>query len=155
MHDERASEALYGKMSEAQMHAWVRQAAGLDGPMLDSQRPSLHAQQATQRREKPLNLVIIVEESLGAQYVGSLGGRGLTPQLDAPVSYTHLDVYKRQAVGNLRVEAPRATAGCALRRATRLGGSGVCVLQHPLRQARYVHPARTADACLLYTSRCV
>ena len=83
MHDERASEALYGKMPEAQMHAWVRQAAGLDGPMLDSQRPSLHAQQASQRREKPLNLVIIVEESLGAQYVGSLGGRGLTPQLDA------------------------------------------------------------------------
>src|SRR3546814_5171757 len=31
----------------------------------------------------PLNIVMIVEESLGAQYVGNLGGSGLTPCLDS------------------------------------------------------------------------
>lgn len=83
MDDERSSESLYGKMPEARMQAIVRQTARLTGTPPDPQRPSLHLQQSTARLARPLNLVIIVEESLGAQYVGSLGGRGLTPQLDA------------------------------------------------------------------------
>lgn len=83
MGDERSSESLYGKMPEARMQAIVRQTAGFSGAPLDPQRPSLHLQQPSARPARPLNLVIIVEESLGAQYVGSLGGRGLTPQLDA------------------------------------------------------------------------
>jgi len=44
--------------------------------------PTLHAQHADERPDKPLNLVIIVEESLGAEFVGSLGGLDLTPNLD-------------------------------------------------------------------------
>lgn len=44
--------------------------------------PTLHAQQASVERERPLNLVIILEESLGAEFVGSLGGLPLTPSLD-------------------------------------------------------------------------
>ena len=83
MNDERSSSALYGAMPEARMQALVRDAAGLAGPWLDPMRPSLHVVQASARPPRPLNLVVIVEESLGAQYVGSLGGRGLTPQLDA------------------------------------------------------------------------
>jgi phosphoglycerol transferase MdoB-like AlkP superfamily enzyme len=88
MQDERSAAALYGNMPEATMQALVRQAAGLQGAPLDPQRPSLHLQTPSQHPATPPNLVIIVEESLGAQYVGSLaiqgtGGRGLTPQLDA------------------------------------------------------------------------
>lgn len=48
----------------------------------DEQIPTLHYQPATLRAEKPLNLVIIIEESLGAEFVGALGGLPLTPNLD-------------------------------------------------------------------------
>ncbi|OWT60395.1 sulfatase [Candidimonas nitroreducens] len=44
--------------------------------------PSLHLQEPSVRRERPLNVVLIVEESLGAQYTGVLGGAGLTPEFD-------------------------------------------------------------------------
>lgn len=36
----------------------------------------------TERPARPRNLVIVLEESLGAQFVGHLGGRPLTPNLD-------------------------------------------------------------------------
>ena len=52
-------------------------------PPLDARLPSLHAQVSTVPRDKPLNLVIIIQESLGAQYSARLGGQGLTPALDA------------------------------------------------------------------------
>lgn len=42
--------------------------------------PTLHTQHGTARRK---NLVIIIEESLGAEFVGSLGGLPLTPNLDS------------------------------------------------------------------------
>src|SRR5690606_16993618 len=44
--------------------------------------PTLHYQMPSVKRTRPLNLVMIVEESLGAQYTGHLGGAGLTPCLD-------------------------------------------------------------------------
>ena len=83
MRDERSSAALYPLMETDRMNALVREAAGLTGPALDPAYPSEHVQRATARRDKPLNLVIILQESLGAQYVGSLGGRDLTPNIDA------------------------------------------------------------------------
>lgn len=45
--------------------------------------PTLHKQRPLQNSGKFKNLVIIVEESLGAEFVGSLGGLDLTPNLDA------------------------------------------------------------------------
>ena len=45
--------------------------------------PTAHYQAATNASDKPRNLVIIVEESLGAEFVGALGGLPLTPNLDA------------------------------------------------------------------------
>jgi phosphoglycerol transferase MdoB-like AlkP superfamily enzyme len=44
--------------------------------------PTLHFQQAVYQREKPLNLVIVLEESLGATFVESLGGLPVTPELE-------------------------------------------------------------------------
>ncbi|HED35077.1 MAG TPA: LTA synthase family protein [Gammaproteobacteria bacterium] len=49
---------------------------------LSDNLPTLHYQKAFVQREKPLNLVVILEESLGAEYVGALGGRQITPELD-------------------------------------------------------------------------
>ncbi len=41
-----------------------------------------HLQPATRHTGRPPNLVIILEESLGAEFVGALGGLPLTPELD-------------------------------------------------------------------------
>ncbi len=84
MRSEKSATDMYGSLPESTMQELVRTAAGLGAtPPLDAKHPSLHAQQASVRRDRPLNLVIIIEESLGAQYVASLGGAGLTPELDA------------------------------------------------------------------------
>lgn len=81
-HEAESSE-VYGPMPVDEMNTRVRAAAGLADPPLDPEQPSAHRQTpAIQRREK-LNLVVIVEESLGARYVGALGGQALTPHLDA------------------------------------------------------------------------
>ncbi|MHB1059536.1 MAG: LTA synthase family protein [Rhodanobacter sp.] len=82
MANERSAASLYGRMPEAEMQSLVRKASALDAPMLDPSHPSWHLQQASKRPASPLNLVIIVEESLGAQYIGTLGGEPLSPQFD-------------------------------------------------------------------------
>jgi len=48
--------------------------------------PTLHRQVATASGDTPRNLVIILEESLGAEFVGALGGLDLTPNLDELVA---------------------------------------------------------------------
>jgi phosphoglycerol transferase MdoB-like AlkP superfamily enzyme len=45
--------------------------------------PTLHRQIAPSHPARPKNLVIVLEESLGAEFVGALGGLPLTPHLDA------------------------------------------------------------------------
>lgn len=80
---EVSSFQLYGKMPIEEVTDIVRAAAGLPEVILDAHLPSLHAQKASVQRDKPLNLVIILQESLGAQYSKRLGGAGLTPELDA------------------------------------------------------------------------
>ncbi len=42
-----------------------------------------HRQMVIEPRDRPLNLIIVLEESLGAEFVGSLGGLPLTPELDS------------------------------------------------------------------------
>lgn len=44
--------------------------------------PTLHRQASTAPRSRPKNLVIVLEESLGAEFVGALGGPPITPHLD-------------------------------------------------------------------------
>lgn len=83
MQNEKSSFDLYGKMPIDELTQIVRSAAGLPETMLDPHLPSLHAQLASVKRDKPLNLVIILQESLGAQYSKKLGGVGWTPELDA------------------------------------------------------------------------
>ena len=73
----------YGDVDAATSLAKQRDAMGLTpGKFPDAQIPTLHYQSATMHPERPQNLVIIVEESLGAEFVGALGGLPLTPNLD-------------------------------------------------------------------------
>ena len=81
-HEANASE-IYGKLSDEQI---ITQA--LDWPWLkplqfDLQYPTSHFRAASIKRDKPLNLVIVLEESLGATFVESLGGVAVTPNLEA------------------------------------------------------------------------
>ncbi|WP_319784307.1 LTA synthase family protein [Oceanisphaera sp. IT1-181] len=79
---EENAAALYGHMAEDELLATLRQASGRpDSDFVSAALPSLTYNQATYRG-KPKNLVIILEESLGARFVGSLGGLPLTPNLD-------------------------------------------------------------------------
>jgi len=81
--DSKGGAANYGKMDEDKVLSIVVEGAGLKGKVdLQSDTPTMHNQTATRRLERPLNLVIVLEESLGAEFVGRLGGKDLTPNLD-------------------------------------------------------------------------
>jgi phosphoglycerol transferase MdoB-like AlkP superfamily enzyme len=80
---ENSGESPYGDMDRSQATELVKRS--MQVPMenfTSSEIPTLHTQEAFLRREKSLNLVIILEESLGADYVGSMGGLRVTPELD-------------------------------------------------------------------------
>ncbi len=83
MKNEKSASAVYGGMDDDEMHALVLAKSGLPFPPPNPDYPSLHRQPATRKTHRPLNLVIILEESLGAQYSAALGGANLTPELDA------------------------------------------------------------------------
>ncbi|SIT23733.1 LTA synthase family protein [Achromobacter sp. MFA1 R4] len=83
MKNEKSASAVYGGMDDDKMHEIVLAQSGLPYPPRNPDFPSLHPQPATRQTPRPLNLVIILEESLGAQYSAALGGADLTPELDA------------------------------------------------------------------------
>ena len=73
----------YGKMANDEIIRRVHKGMGLpDSAFTNPNIPTLHRQIPKHKRERPLNLVIILEESLGAAYVQSLGGLPLTPELE-------------------------------------------------------------------------
>jgi len=83
---EGGDSAPYGEMDTDQMISEVRAGAGLpEAAFTTPDIPTLHHQPKSDRyaSSKPKNLVIILEESLGANYVGRLGGLDITPNLDA------------------------------------------------------------------------
>lgn len=83
MNDEADSSKIYGSMEKEAILRIIRKETGLpESAFTNPDFPTLHHQTAAYRG-KPKNLVIILEESLGARYVGSLGGLPLTPNLDA------------------------------------------------------------------------
>ena len=82
---EGGSTKPYGEMPETTIMAEIYQGMRLpENAFIDPQIPTLHRQYASAGLVggKPRNLVIILEESLGADYVGKLGGRDITPNLD-------------------------------------------------------------------------
>ncbi|MDH2925398.1 phosphoglycerol transferase MdoB-like AlkP superfamily enzyme [Nicoletella semolina] len=80
--DEDKSSEQYGKMSVEEMFSIVKQSRGRpDTDYISADIPTLTYNQATYQG-KPKNIVIILEESLGARFVGTLGGKPLTPNFD-------------------------------------------------------------------------
>ncbi|MGB5246599.1 MAG: LTA synthase family protein [Woeseia sp.] len=74
---------VYGNIDGAIVLRDIRQAMGLPSTEFsDSAIPTLRYQPATLPLTQPKNLVFLIEESLGAEFVGSLGGLPLTPNLD-------------------------------------------------------------------------
>jgi phosphoglycerol transferase MdoB-like AlkP superfamily enzyme len=83
MHYESDSVRFYGKMDTDEVIRRIQNATGLPKTVFNNPEiPTLHRQIPLKKREHPLNLVIILEESLGAKYVQSLGGLPLTPELE-------------------------------------------------------------------------
>lgn len=73
----------YARLPRERVIELVRQETGL--PAHAFQHPEVplrHHQVSAHPRPRPLNLVIVLEESLGAEFVGRLGGLPLTPNLD-------------------------------------------------------------------------
>ncbi len=82
MKSEADASKIYGKMSRDKIIRVIRQETTLpESAFSNPNLPTLHHQKATYRG-KSKNLVIILEESLGARYVGTLGGKPLTPNFD-------------------------------------------------------------------------
>ncbi|WP_421272683.1 LTA synthase family protein [Aeromonas taiwanensis] len=80
--EEDASQ-FYGKMADHQVLEIVREESGRPlGDFTSAELPSQTFNTASYQG-KPKNLVILLQESLGAQFVGSLGGLPLTPNIDA------------------------------------------------------------------------
>lgn len=83
---EAKSSAIYGKLPREKIFA-LTGAQAADIPTLTTLVPSV-------TRHKPLNLVILLQESLGAGFVESLGGKPVTPNLEAlkneGIWFTHL-----------------------------------------------------------------
>lgn len=83
MRKEAVSSEIYGKIPRATVFEQVRAAPWLREARFDNpELPTLHRQQAAIQRERPLNLVIVLQESLGATFVESLGGLPVTPELE-------------------------------------------------------------------------
>lgn len=81
-HEAKSSE-MYGKMNQADVVQHNLQWPWLQHYQFSNNNfPTLHQQTAAISREKPLNLVIVLEESLGATFVESLGGVAVTPELE-------------------------------------------------------------------------
>lgn len=78
-----ADSQIYGDMPAQEMIQRVRNGMGAPAASFSSEQfPTLHKQVASVRRARPLNLAILLEESLGAGFVERLGGIPITPHLN-------------------------------------------------------------------------
>jgi len=84
-HESKSSE-IYGDMKYPQIMKQIQLTRDLlkdKRPLLGNPDiPTLTQQTASVQRDKPLNLVIVLQESLGATFVESLGGIPVTPELE-------------------------------------------------------------------------
>ena len=81
--DESRSSEIYGELPAQEMIERVR--VGMSVPAADfssEHLPTLRRHIASVRREQPLNLVIVLEESLGAGFVERLGGKPVATNLN-------------------------------------------------------------------------
>ncbi len=108
MGDESNSARLYGEMEWDEVIERVRRHSLISSDrFVDPERPTLHRQLPSTPRERPYNLVIFLQESLGAESVGSLGGKPLTPNLDR-LSHEGLYLRRLYATGTRTVRGIEA-----------------------------------------------
>ncbi|GGP64047.1 hypothetical protein GCM10009347_32450 [Shewanella algicola] len=82
MNNEQDASSVYGKLTTDKIIDIVRRESGRPlSAFTSNDIPSQSFNQASYSG-KPKNLVIILQESLGARFVGSLGGLPLTPNID-------------------------------------------------------------------------
>jgi len=82
--DEQVNKRPYGDLATEDVFNEVKKAMSINADdFVNSSIPTLHISTARTHRDTPKNIVIILEESLGAEFVGSLGGLPLTPEIDA------------------------------------------------------------------------
>jgi phosphoglycerol transferase MdoB-like AlkP superfamily enzyme len=78
-----SSAAIYGNMPKNEVFQRLLAANGVRSKDCTNPGiPLLHFQKSGFSIKQPLNLVIIMEESIGAEHVGCLGGLPLTPRMD-------------------------------------------------------------------------
>lgn len=82
MGNEASASKLYGSIKEEEMLKIIRQNMQKNVEFVSQELPTLHVNLPTGQKQN-LNLIVVVEESLGAQFVGSLGGKPLTPSIDS------------------------------------------------------------------------
>lgn len=80
--DEKNASKMYGSLNENRIIELVRKSTNLPVEAFSNTKIPTLAKRQAMHTGKPKNLVIILEESLGAQYVSSLGGIPLTPEID-------------------------------------------------------------------------
>lgn len=83
MRDERGNSAvMYGKMPAESIITLIRQASGRSAERFISDKLPTLSRNSASFTGSPKNLVILLQESFGAQYVGTLGGLPLSPNID-------------------------------------------------------------------------
>lgn len=74
---------MYGEMVATEAEARVKKYMDVaETDFTEKSIPFLHNQKPDTLLRKPYNLVVFLQESLGAEYVGILGGKPLTPEFD-------------------------------------------------------------------------
>ncbi|MCT4674206.1 MAG: LTA synthase family protein [Prolixibacteraceae bacterium] len=83
MKDEKDPSRRYGKMDTKEVLARIEKSSSIKWDKnINSEIPFFHHQTPVVKTERPKNIVVFLQESLGAEYVGCLGGLPLTPNLD-------------------------------------------------------------------------
>lgn len=73
----------YGALPQDEIIARVRRGTGLPNSAFDNpQLPTAHTQTSMVTAPRPRNLVIILGESFGANFIGTLGGAPVSPRFD-------------------------------------------------------------------------
>lgn len=83
MGNEKNAAHMYGELPQSKVIDLVRAGTGLPSERFTNNDIPTLVKRTPVYTGQPKNLVIILEESIGAQYVGALGGLPLTPKLDA------------------------------------------------------------------------
>ncbi|NWO06945.1 MAG: sulfatase-like hydrolase/transferase, partial [Alteromonadaceae bacterium] len=83
MRHEASAASVYGKVPIDQILNTVKKQPHLVEKTFPSEKyPTVHFNPASRNYNKPKNIVVILEESLGATFVKDLGGVGVTPNLE-------------------------------------------------------------------------